>query len=37
MVAEARAVGVPIGEIVARIEHLSGPDGLTGEAGRDER
>jgi GntR family transcriptional regulator len=37
MVAEARAVGVPIGQIVARIEHLSGQDGLAGEAGRDQR
>ena len=27
MVAEARAVGVPIGEILARIEQLAGGDG----------
>ena len=31
MVSEARAVGIPIGEVVARIEHLAATDG------RDDR
>jgi hypothetical protein len=26
MVAEAKAVGIPIGEVIARIEHLDGKD-----------
>jgi DNA-binding transcriptional regulator YhcF (GntR family) len=37
MVAEARAVGVPLGEVVARIEHLAGRDGQAGAAGREGR
>ena len=34
MVAEARAVGIPIGEVLARIEQL---DGRAGAGGRDDR
>jgi DNA-binding transcriptional regulator YhcF (GntR family) len=34
MVAEARTVGIPLGEVVARIEQLGGRDG---QAGREER
>ena len=30
MVAEARNVGIPIGEVMARIEQLAGEDGLAG-------
>ena len=37
MVAEARAVGIPLGEVVARIEHLANQDEQAGTAGREDR
>jgi DNA-binding transcriptional regulator YhcF (GntR family) len=37
MVAEARAVGIPLGDVVARIEHLADRDGQAGTDGREER
>jgi GntR family transcriptional regulator len=37
MVAEARAVGIPLGEVVARIEHLADQDEQARRAGREDR